>query len=377
MIVTFWILMILYCLMTLVLLYGWEKGMPDKPYGDKNNKLLTVLIPVRNEAKNLEDLLHDLENQNYPANCFNVIVIDDNSEDETARIAEQYGLSSTYDLKVLPLQVPAGFRGSHKKLAISQGVKNTRSEFVVCTDGDCRLGRQWLSVIEDYYKRHQAHFISGPVVLEGSKKWWHNIQIMEFSSLIGAGAASLKLGMPNMCNGANMGFRRDTFVALGGYKGFEHIHSGDDEFLMYKIFSKHPEKVHFLKDARATVKTSVKNSLSAFIHQRKRWSGKWKFHRQISSRLLALFIFIVNLALIVALFWLIAGKATPIDILPLLLLKFSVDFLFVNAVLKFFNKKVNLRDFLILELFYPFYAVFFGLFSNLGTYKWKGRKLNN
>ena len=377
MVIILWILIILYCLLTLLLIYGWEKKMPLKSCIDPDNKQVAILIPVRNEAKNIKDLLSDLENQNYPADCFSVIVIDDSSEDETAGIVRQYGLSSTYNLRILPLEIAAGFKGSHKKLAISQGVENTRAELVVCTDGDCRVGSQWLSAIVDYYKRHQALFISGPVMLEGSNKWWHSIQIMEFSSLIGVGAASLKLGMPNMCNGANMGFRRDVFVGLNGYEGFQHIHSGDDEFLMYKIFTRHPDGVHFLQDPRAIVKTSVKNSISEFINQRKRWSGKWKFHRHLGPRLLAFFVFIVNLSLIIALFWLLIGKTTIINILPQILIKFSVDFLFLYAVLRFFNKKVNLRDFLILELFYPCYAVFFGLFSNFGSYKWKGRRLNN
>ena len=377
MVITLWILFVLYGLLTLVLLYGWKKTIPAGTYADTGNTTVTVLIPVRNESANIRDLLADLDNQNYPANCFNVIVIDDHSEDQTANIAAQYGLSAGYDLKVMPLQVVAGYQGSHKKLAISQGVANTSAELVVCTDGDCRMGRQWLSAMVNGYKRHKAFFISGPVLLEGDNKWWHNIQVMEFSSLIGVGAASLKLGMPNMCNGANMGFHRETFIALNGYEGFNHIHSGDDEFLMHKIYNKYPRGVRFVQDARAIVKTRVQESMTAFVNQRKRWSGKWKFHRRLGPRLLAFFIFILNLASIVALFSLLTGTIAAINIIPLIVLKLSADFLFINAVLLFFDKKVRLTDFLVLELLYPFYAVFFGLLSNFGSYNWKGRRLNN
>ena len=377
MIITLWILIILYCLLTLLLVYGWQKQTPEGSANDSDSRLVTVLIPVRNEAKNIKDLLSDLANQNYPTNCFNVIVIDDNSEDETAGIVEQYSLNCNYELSLMPLEMERDFQGSHKKLAISQGVKNSSAEFIVCTDGDCRVDSHWLSVIVDNFQRHRALFISGPVMLQGGNNWWHGIQVMEFSSLIGVGAASLKLGLPNMCNGANMGFRRDIFLELNGYQGFQHIHSGDDEFLMYKIFSKYPKRIHFLQDTRAIVKTGVKNSVSAFINQRKRWSGKWRFHRQISPKLLAFFIFIVNLALIIALFWMLTGKASVADLLPQVLLKLAADFLFIYVILRFFKKKVNLRDFLILELFYPIYAVFFGLSSNFGSYTWKGRRLNN
>ncbi|MDN5212267.1 glycosyltransferase [Fulvivirgaceae bacterium BMA12] len=377
MVITLWILVIIYCLLIAILIYGWKKVIPTPGPVPQVEKQVTVLIPVRNEAANIEYLLSDLENQQYPKAYFNVIVIDDHSEDETAELVNKYRLKSSYDLELLPLTLEKGFKGSRKKHAISQGVENTNAELIICTDGDCRVGNRWLRVMVDHFKRQQAYFISGPVMLQGDHKWWHGVQIMEFACLIGVGGASLKLGAPNMSNGANMGFHRETFKTLNGYRGFEHIHSGDDEFLMYKIFKKYPKAVHFLQDYKAVVKTGVQNSVSDFVNQRKRWAGKWKFHRQLGPKFLAFFIFIVNLVLVAALYWLLMGKATVTDIWPPILLKFLADFLFVYIVLKFFNKKVNLLDFLILEFLYPWYAVFFGLISNFGSYWWKGRKLNN
>ena len=50
-----------------------------------------------------------------------------------------------------------------------------------------------------------------------------------------------------MCNGANIAYTKKIFEEVNGFKGNEHIASGDDEFLMHKIFEKYPDKVLFLK----------------------------------------------------------------------------------------------------------------------------------
>src|SRR5213075_2078285 len=123
-----------------------------------------------------------------------------------------------------------------------------------------------------------ARFISGPVKLEEGNSLFGKMQVTEFASLIGTGAASIGFGMPNMCNGANLAFEKAAFVAVNGYAGNDKIASGDDEFLMHKIHSQFPGSVCFLKNPKAIVRTNVQQSLSGFLSQRIRWASKWKFY---------------------------------------------------------------------------------------------------
>ena len=48
----------------------------------------TVIIPARNEAANIKACVDSILNQDYPANAFEIIVIDDFSEDDTAFIVQ-------------------------------------------------------------------------------------------------------------------------------------------------------------------------------------------------------------------------------------------------------------------------------------------------
>ena len=103
---------------------------------------------------------------------------------------------------------------------------------------------------------------------------------MEFASLIGVGGASIKLGYPNICNGANLSFRKDSFKHLNGYNGNGHIASGDDEFLLQKFASFNSKGIRFMKDPQALITTIPQKSLIEFYHQRKRWTRKLKHHKK-------------------------------------------------------------------------------------------------
>lgn len=372
-----WMLVILYSLLTLLLGYGWSKLKHEHSGIAVADLRVTVLLPVRNEALNIGALLKDLQQQDYPMSLLEVIIIDDESSDDTITIVREFAKHCSYQLVVKSLQVPVGFTGSRKKKAITTGVNGSFGDVMICTDGDCRVGKQWVSTLAGFIKNNQAVFVSGPVLLTAGHGFWAKMQQLEFASLIATGAAFMQLGKPNMCNGANMSFSKESFFDVRGYEGYDHIHSGDDEFLLAKLYKKWPDRVYFLKDRQVMVKTEPKTSFRSFINQRKRWAGKWKFHTQLTTKLLAIFIFIVNLALILGVILSFFSEYPVIAILLQLLIKFIADYFFITIVMKFFNEKVNLFNILFLEILYPVYAVFIGLSSNFGAYEWKGRKLNN
>ena len=67
-------------------LAGLEKFTPrDKPL-----QAVSVIIPCRNEESNISSLLHSLSVQTYPEHLFEVLLIDDNSADNTLAIATAY-----------------------------------------------------------------------------------------------------------------------------------------------------------------------------------------------------------------------------------------------------------------------------------------------
>ncbi len=377
MLLLFSVLSALYVSLLLWLYVHWNH-IPTATGGVRSSERLpslTVVIPVRNEATTLPNLLHDLAEQTNAEGeplAFAVLVIDDASTDDTLARANDFQ-SANLRLSVLSLDVPAGFVGSHKKLALAQAIDATQSEVVVTTDGDCRVGPLWLSTIQQHFAQHQSLLISGPVAFTHERSLFERLQTIEFASLIGTGAACLQAGRPTMGNGANLAFTRAAFLEVDGYAGNLHVPSGDDEFLLQKIAERFPDRVSFLKRTEATVRTYAKPSVGEFYQQRKRWASKWSLHRRYSVAALAMFIFTYHLSVLLVVFLMLFGQY-PGWILGLQLLpKVVLEFLFLRSVLAVMKKRLSGTLFLLMQLIYSPYAVFFGLRANFGGYRWKNR----
>lgn len=329
----------------------------------------SVLIPVRNEESTIELLLQDISKQTYSKNLFEVIVLDDHSEDETGQRVEKFcGLST---LSVRYVALPPDLKG--KKAALTSGVSLAKHPIILTVDGDCRVGPDWIAGYAAAYSAKTAKMIAGPVRMEGDSLF-EKLQIVEFGALVGFGAAALQAQRPSMCNGANLSYRKDAFLEVKGYEGNAQIPSGDDEFLMQKIFAKYPDQVHFLKDDRAIVRTSAKPNLSEFINQRVRWSGKWRHHKNLFVHLLAIGVFLDYFSLIVGIGLALAGLF-PLTLLIFLMgLRYLAEVALAWPVSRFLKVRSFLLPSLILQIIYPFCVSFLGFASIFGHYSWKGRK---
>jgi len=366
------LLLSVYLILVLILWNGWKKiGVPSgDTYKEEDFPEVSIIIPVRNEANNVGNLLQDLEKQDYPGNKYEVLIIDDASEDNTVEIIK--GLNSSLEIKLCPL-IPTSYR-SKKKAAITQGVSIAKGELILCTDGDTRVGPKWVKSMVGQLDVNKHKFISGPVNLQPANSLITKMQQIEFLSLIGAGAASIYYKLPNMCNGANMAFSKSAFEKVEGYSGKADIPSGDDEFLMHKINKAFPRSIKFLKDDQAIVKTSPANSIRSFYSQRKRWAGKWKYYDIWQPKILAGFIFTVQLSILLSLFAVIIGLISIQIFVSIIALKYLADYLYLNSVNRFFKNKVNLLAFTVLQAVYPLYVIIIGLTSTFGPYSWKGRR---
>jgi cellulose synthase/poly-beta-1,6-N-acetylglucosamine synthase-like glycosyltransferase len=363
------IINVLYFLFNLVLIITWLKMRNNKSLkSSKKNTKLTIIIPVRNEAENIVKLLQDLNNQDYPYENFEVIIANDGSTDDTADLVLEFQESAKYRLRLLNIFEEKVT--SPKKRAIQKSIEIASGELIITTDGDCRVTDKWLSSIEQFYKETDAKLISSPVTFVDENNFWNTAQIIEFGSLIGSGACAMYLNKPNMCNGANIAYTREVFNNVGGFAGNEHLASGDDEFLMHKIANMFPKQVVFNTNPDSIVKTKSQPDIQHFYQQRKRWASKWKHYNNWQVSVLAFFIFAVNLGVIFTYLLL------PTDLsLGLLGLKFGAEFVFLALMISYFGYHKKIFFIPIIQIFYPFYVVFFGLISQAKGYVWKDRKL--
>lgn len=264
-----------YFLLVMNFLYGWWKLKVFKTLKKDFSTSVSIIIPARNEEKNILQILNDLIGQNYPKELYEIIVMDDDSIDNTFSVVKDFIDGKFHEESLIKIFSVKEYHDekfvAFKKRAILKGIEKSNGNWIILTDADCRMKPGWLKTIVAFIEENNFYFVSSPVCFANEKSIFEKMQSLEFLSLIGIGAGSIANKNPNMCNGANLAFRKDVFFEVGGYDEVDHLASGDDEFLMHKIFKKYPDKVAFLKSAEAIVSTSPFNKLKDFIAQRRRW----------------------------------------------------------------------------------------------------------
>lgn len=351
---------------------GWNRlPLFDKPKDFKASLYVTVIIPARNEGNTIAQLLDELLSQDYPKHLLDIVVVDDASTDNTAEVVLRYKETG---IRLLQLE-NQNINRAHKKRAIEFAIKECNSTIIITTDADCSISSHWVSTIVAFQQAHQACFISAPVAMGPNNSLFQKFQALEFAGLVGIGGAALQHHHPNMCNGANVAYLREAFIAVNGYEGNDSIPSGDDEFLMHKMFSAFPKKVFFLKNPEVIVRTDAAKSLNLFINQRMRWVSKSTKYENKSITLILSLCYLFNLSILINFLGAFFNHTMAWLFLGQVLLKIVAEGILLMKVTEFI-KLQKLMIWLIPEqILHVVYVVVIGFLGNLGSYQWKGRKV--
>jgi len=347
---------------------GW-KAIPifntDQAVG---SVFVSIIIPARNEEKNIATLLDALQRQDYPKTLMEIIVVDDHSSDSTAEIVKRYP-----DVKLLKLE--GDHINSYKKKAIETGITAASGELIITTDADCVAEPGWLQAIVAFKEKTNALFVAAPVVLSSNSTIVEIFQAMDFMVLQGITGASVFRKIHSMCNGANLAYERKVFFEVGGFKGVDHIASGDDMLLMHKFAEKYPERIHYLKSKAAIVSTTPMSSWRSFFNQRIRWASKATYYSDKRIFWVLLLVYVFNLCVVVMLlagFW---DHSYWLYLLIATLLKTLVELPFLLSIATFFEKQGIINYFLFFQPLHILYTIVAGFFGQFGTYEWKGRRV--
>jgi len=364
-------LLVLYIVRISQYLTGWKQVTEYKPGNSLHKILISIIIPFRNEEKNIKGLLKDLVNQNYPDELFEVILVNDHSEDSTTRIIEPF-CRNHKNFRLIDLR--QNFYG--KKEAIETGIRNAAGELIVTTDADCRACNKWISTIADYYfESDKPEMIIGLVDILSEDTFYNKFQQLEFLSLVGSGAGAVGISQPIFCSGANLIYKKELF---NRYKDplNKTLVSGDDTLFMLRLKRDSKNEIRLLKSKEAIVFTKPQLTIGEFIRQRIRWTSKARFYKDYNIIYSSVIVLTLNVSILISIILIFTNKYY--SLYPVLLFgKTLIDFIFMNTILKFFNKKRLLKFLIVFQFFYPLYISITGILGNLAGYSWKNRNIKN
>jgi cellulose synthase/poly-beta-1,6-N-acetylglucosamine synthase-like glycosyltransferase len=365
------LILLVYVLTIGHLIYGFDQIVTYKNSEAKPKTYFAIVVPFRNESRNLPHLLESIKKLNYPKTMFEIILVDDFSEDDSVRQIYNWRMQNGEFHTTLLENVRIS--NSPKKDAITRAIPIIKNEWMITTDADCVVPENWLLTLDNYIQSHDVAMIVGAVSYEVKKSFLHHFQQLDLLSLQGATIGSFGLGLGFMCNGANFCYTKSLFQELNGFAGNNKMASGDDVFLVQKAMQRYPDKVHYLKSKSNIVHTKPLNNWKSVFHQRMRWASKTSSYQSVFGKDLAVLVFAGNLAIIVGFILLLAQKMGSDYFALLFLVKFIFDFILLKKTNSFFSKK-RMHFLILSSLLYPFFCVSVALFSLFGKYEWKGRR---
>jgi len=165
--------------------------------------LVSVVVPLHNEAARLSGLLAALQDQTYSP--YEVILVDNDSTDETAAVASKHASSLTRIISERSIRNPETARNT--------GVQSTRGEILAFTDGDCLPDRRWLEVAVDCLRSQSADLAAGQIEFDlpghpNAAQIYDSISFLQHSDSVRDRRVAFT---------CNLLITRSAFDAIGGF----------------------------------------------------------------------------------------------------------------------------------------------------------------
>lgn len=168
---------------------------------------VSVVIPVYNRAHLLELVLQPLFEQTYPRECYEIIVVDDGSTDETASEAEAFGQRWDGLFTVIRQRNQGAGAARNTGIAAAQG------KYVACIDSDCVAEATWISALVANAQAANADAVGGPIITGNTAN-----PVCRYYAASRFYRHRLKNGRAEYLITGNILFRREAFVKVGGFE---------------------------------------------------------------------------------------------------------------------------------------------------------------
>jgi len=368
------IITILYSVLILSFVIGFNLVKVFKTEVSTLTNSFSIVIPFRNESQNLPDLLKSLGKLDYPKHKFEVLLVDDDSKDDSVELIMRLFISTQIDFKIIKNKRQSN---SPKKDAITTAINYAKYDWIITTDADCGFPKLWLNTFDTFIQKHNPKMIVAPVTYNIKPSIFESFQLHDLLSLQGSTIGGFGLRLPFLCNGANLAYKKTTFNALSGFEGNDDIGSGDDIFLLEKAIKKYSKQVRYLKSNNVLVTTKPQSSLKNLVQQRIRWASKTASYNNSFGKIVGFMVLLMNASIISSMTLYVIDVLEWYYFIPHFVLKIMVDYLLIYKTAHFFNQKQLLKYYVLSGVFYPLFSIYIAFHSIFGGYQWKSRNFKH
>ena len=355
------IITLVYLAFAVVTFIGFYKAKANSDNIVQSSKQISVIVPFKNESNNLLRLIESLKNQTN--SNFNVLLIDDNSTDDSYSIVEKAIIDLTnFCLFKNPL--------SGKKRAIEFAVKTSTNNYFVTTDADCLIPKNWINSILTNIIATSNQMVIMPVLMTSSdNSFLSHFQRNDYLALQMTTAGMAAIGNPVMCSGANLYFTKELYNNCKKWLHFD-LPSGDDMFLMLAS-KKQKFNIGYLLDNNIAVETKTEIGFRNFFNQRIRWGSKAKNYTDKGVIIIGLIPLLTYLSILVNILLSINNSIYLFIALLTMTIVTICNYFLIHHFIRFFKKQEKIKYFFLSQLVYLLYFPIITFLSFIGIYKWK------
>lgn len=324
--------------------------------------MVSILIAARNEENNILDCLHAIAKLNYPLDQLEILIGNDQSEDRTKELVEDF-IADKPSFALIDITHTVGATYG-KANVLAQLALRAKGDYLFITDADVQVPPDW---IKGMLKAANSGLgiVTGITIPKG-KEAFQQLQMLDWVYALGMVKMVSDWGLPVTAMGNNMMVTREAYRATGGYENLPF--SITEDYTLFREIVKRGYKFKNLMNTEVLAYTKPVNSLSEWLHQRKRWMyGAVQLPWYMLSILFLQALFfpcILTLALfqpiLALIFW--SGKV-------------CIQSLLINRLLKKLNQTSSIQFFVIFELYHTILSFLLVAFYMLPVpVQWKGRK---
>jgi len=351
-------------------LFRLSAGLRQLKKGTNVEKLsVSVIVAARNEEKNIEKCLLALAAQHYPQDKLEIIIVDDRSVDGTADVVKKY-MTKFDNIHLTPVtETPTGI--APKKYALDQGIQAASGEVLLFTDADGVPPADWVRAMISYFEP-TVGLVAGFSPLDRAEKpsLFTKLVCLDSLALAAVAAGSFGAGFPLTCNARNIAYRKKVYTDVGGFQKINHLVSGDDDLFLHQVRQHGEWEMRYAIDEESRVSALAPANFQEFKNQRIRHASKGRHYSlALKSGLSA--VYLLNLMLFVLPVLSLWQPGLFRNFLIFFFLKAASEFSFIRKAAIIFKYAGYLTYFPLAAVLHLPYVTIFGLWGQLGKFKWK------
>ena len=267
-----------------------EKKSIDKSY----RPTITFAIPAYNEEKTIAGTIQSILDIDYPKGKYEIIVVDDGSTDNTAKIAKQYEKDGVKVIKT---------KNHGKGHALNIALKRSKKELFTCVDADSYIEKESVMIIVQNFRNKKVSGCSSSIFVKNNNKIIEKMQVFEYMYAAIFRKLFAFIGCLFVTPGVLSIYRTEDLKEAGMFEEDRNNITEDLEIAM-RLQSLH-KCIAF--DIQSITYTTIPDTMKKVIRQRIRWfrgyiynARKYRhMHLNKDYELLGLFILPLNIASVI------------------------------------------------------------------------------